>query len=333
MSGTDPTPEVTGARERLTAFVAAAKRQRDADLDRFYMIHNDVDAGPATLSIHDLAAVLGPSALSPAAVPQGRDEGRSPDTDTDRLPRVYVASKSKYGRLWRERRDEWADRLTITATWIDESEMGATEDHADLWRRCVAEAAQADALVAVHHDGEAWKGAYVEIGAALAHGVPVFVVGEPPGSFVHHPLIARCDEVGEALDAARLSAAALDAVTPRGPEARCAVTVEDLLSHLDAGGAIEWRSGPPTGWLPIGPGEARRMLDPLALGTFVDALRPAPDPAAGRPGASGDAPDAATLLHLLRQACHDGWSDGEGALAYYLRIGEAGIPEEARRAE
>jgi hypothetical protein len=202
MSGTDPTPEVTGARERLTAFVAAAKRQRDADLDRFYMIHNDVDAGPATLSIHDLAAVLGPSALSPAAVPQGRDEGRSPDTDTDRLPRVYVASKSKYGRLWRERRDEWADRLTITATWIDESEMGATEDHADLWRRCVAEAAQADALVAVHHDGEAWKGAYVEIGAALAHGVPVFVVGDPPGSFLHHPLIIRCADVDAALAAA-----------------------------------------------------------------------------------------------------------------------------------
>lgn len=108
---------------------------------------------------------------------------------------IYVASKSRHGQMWRDLR---GDGLPICSTWIDESDGGATADWGDLWSRCVAEASSADALLALHVDGEEWKGAFVEIGAALAAGRPVFVVGKPPGSWVHHPLVTLVPDLGQA---------------------------------------------------------------------------------------------------------------------------------------
>jgi nucleoside 2-deoxyribosyltransferase len=85
--------------------------------------------------------------------------------------------------------------MPISSTWIDD---GDDADPADLWRRCIAEASSADAVIAFHREGDVWKGAFVEIGAALAHGVPVFVVGDPPGSWAEHPLVTRCRSIGHA---------------------------------------------------------------------------------------------------------------------------------------
>lgn len=112
---------------------------------------------------------------------------------------IYVASKAAHGPAWAALR---SDGLPICSTWIDEAGEGETSDWSDLWVRCIEEATNARALIALHVDGETWKGAYVEIGAALAAGVPVFVVGNPPGSWVHHPLVTRVANIGDAFVAA-----------------------------------------------------------------------------------------------------------------------------------
>ena len=78
-----------------------------------------------------------------------------------------------------------------------------------------AKAASAEALIFYAPVEDApWKGALVEVGAALSHGRPVFVVGDPDAcsfSFVNHPRVTVC---------ATLSAAIRAALAPRQTEER-----------------------------------------------------------------------------------------------------------------
>lgn len=112
---------------------------------------------------------------------------------------IYVASKVKHAPMWRKMRDRGGpDPFPICSTWIDEARDKQSPSPADLWRRCVSEAANADAVIPYVEPGEVLKGALVEVGAALARGVPVFVVGEPDGSWASHPLVRRCASLDEA---------------------------------------------------------------------------------------------------------------------------------------
>lgn len=100
---------------------------------------------------------------------------------------VYIASKASHGPRWQELR---AEGYPIVSTWIDESGVGATSDWSDLWRRCVSEAASASVLVAYRELGETLKGAWVEVGAALAAGKVVVLCGDfHEFSVRHHPNI------------------------------------------------------------------------------------------------------------------------------------------------
>lgn len=114
-------------------------------------------------------------------------------------PKVYVASKARYGPLWREQRDAWAGTADIISTWIDESGEGESNALVDLWLRCIAEVVEADLLIGCYEQGDIWKGAYVEIGAALAFGKPVYLCGKPPGSFINHPLVTLASDPDDAL--------------------------------------------------------------------------------------------------------------------------------------
>lgn len=112
--------------------------------------------------------------------------------------RIYIASKTKHAELWKALRDEG---LPIISTWIDEAGSGETLDYAEFWTRCLSEIHRSTALILYHEDGETPKGSYIEVGAALVLEVPIFIVGNPPGTFVHHPGVMRCSTLLDALKA------------------------------------------------------------------------------------------------------------------------------------
>lgn len=102
--------------------------------------------------------------------------------------KIYVASKTKHADLWRAWRDTG---VPIVSTWIDEAGPGASPDVPDLARRCIEEAAGADRVVLYCEPGELHKGTLIEVGAALACGVPVYCVGwcdSMSDTFARHPL-------------------------------------------------------------------------------------------------------------------------------------------------
>ncbi|GEP11789.1 hypothetical protein [Methylobacterium gnaphalii] len=112
---------------------------------------------------------------------------------------IYIASKTVHAPRWRGVR---AGGVPIISTWIDEAGAGETACFRDLWRRCVAEAARSGALIVYREPGEVLKGAFVEVGAALASQVPVFAVGCRDLSFGHHALVTHCDTIERAFNAA-----------------------------------------------------------------------------------------------------------------------------------
>jgi len=108
---------------------------------------------------------------------------------------VYVASKSALGPMWQMWRDAWAvelPRVRVVSSWIDMSGEGEGLD----WPAFIDEAKSCDLLIALHRTDDEWKGAFVEIGAALAGGAQVVVLGSPPGSWVEHPNVFRSTVVG-----------------------------------------------------------------------------------------------------------------------------------------
>lgn len=109
---------------------------------------------------------------------------------------IYTASKVKHAHLWRSLR---ASGVPVNSTWIDEAGEGQSASLSDLWVRCVREASTASAVLVYIEPGDWLKGALVEVGAALACGVPVLVVGDPDGSWINHPLCHRCASVDAAL--------------------------------------------------------------------------------------------------------------------------------------
>jgi hypothetical protein len=102
--------------------------------------------------------------------------GVVPDAAAIRADRhgIYIASKTKHADKWKRLRDQG---VPIISTWIDEAGAGETSDFHDLWKRCLTESATCGALVSYREPGEVLKGGWVEIGAALANGVPVYAVG------------------------------------------------------------------------------------------------------------------------------------------------------------
>ena len=109
---------------------------------------------------------------------------------------IYVASKTAHARMWQHHR---AIGVPIISTWIDEAGPGETTDWVDLWRRSIAEAGSAAALVLYRVGDEVLKGAWAELGAALASGVPVFACGIDEFSIRHAGGLTQCASLAEAI--------------------------------------------------------------------------------------------------------------------------------------
>ena len=125
---------------------------------------------------------------------------------------TYIASRASLperSAAWRRLRDE--DGWKITCSWIDEAGPGDTADLGSLWSRIEAEVARSERLILyVEPEDFPLKGALIEVGMAIAHGIPIRVVApgvvlepvsfRPIGSWVRHPLVAFCDTMDEALE-------------------------------------------------------------------------------------------------------------------------------------
>lgn len=114
--------------------------------------------------------------------------------------RIYIASKTKHAEKWIKLRDQG---LNITSTWIDEAGPGKSSNLSDLCERCVREAYQCNLMIVYREDGDYLKGAFIEMGIALAAKVKVYLVGPvlPAGSvFTHHPNVYHFSNIEDALN-------------------------------------------------------------------------------------------------------------------------------------
>lgn len=114
-------------------------------------------------------------------------------------PRIYIASRVRHAAKWRALQALGVD---VISTWIHEDGEGQSTSKANLWIRCVEEAAGADALIFYVEEGDPLMGAMVEGGAALASMVPVYVVKPEAmyvGSWVNHPSAAIYTSIDAAL--------------------------------------------------------------------------------------------------------------------------------------
>lgn len=110
---------------------------------------------------------------------------------------IYIASKTVHAPKWRALRDSG---LPILSTWIDEAGPSETRNFSDLWARCVAESSRAAVTIVYAEPGEILKGAFVEVGCALASGKPVLAVGLPEGlSVLNHPLVQVMPSMDDAV--------------------------------------------------------------------------------------------------------------------------------------
>lgn len=85
-----------------------------------------------------------------------------------------MSSRLSHAEEWRELRDSGVD---IISTWIDKAGPGEIENFADLWIKIEAEIQSASCLIFyTRNEDFPFKGALVEVGMALSHRTPVFVV-------------------------------------------------------------------------------------------------------------------------------------------------------------
>lgn len=112
---------------------------------------------------------------------------------------IYIASKTRHADRWLAMR---AAGAPIISTWIDEAGEGASADLHDLWDRCITESKSCKTLIVYREPDDVLKGAWVEIGAALAAGVPVFAVGLDGFTISHFRGIRHFPTIEEAFAAA-----------------------------------------------------------------------------------------------------------------------------------
>jgi hypothetical protein len=121
--------------------------------------------------------------------------------------RIYVASRVKHAERWKHLRSLG---YGIISTWIDEVDEGQTLDFTYLWKRITHEIMHSDRLVFYAEPEDfPFKGALVEVGMAIATGIPVFVylsstqlegrTDRPVGSWIRHPKVRIVQSLYEAL--------------------------------------------------------------------------------------------------------------------------------------
>ena len=128
-------------------------------------------------------------------------------------PSIYAASKTSHAAKWRGLR---LRGYNIISTWIDYADGTAVVDWQGLWLACARQAAAANVTLVYVEPGEELRGAYVEMGIAIASGRRIFFVN--PGNVrvsdaINHPQVTEFDSLDAALKAIdHLAARAADGV-------------------------------------------------------------------------------------------------------------------------
>lgn len=142
--------------------------------------------------------------------------GPANDGSRSRKPIFYVASRASNPdrpRMWAEMRDTHG--YNINSSWVDAAAAGLEVEFDLLWEAIAAEIARCDCLVLyAEPDDLPLKGAFVEVGMALAGGKPIRIVApgvvldpldfKPLGSWAKHPLVKFASSVHEAFSEFRL---------------------------------------------------------------------------------------------------------------------------------
>lgn len=112
---------------------------------------------------------------------------------------IYIASKTRHADRWLTLR---AAGAPIISTWIDEAGEGQSADLNNLWQRCISEAATCAVMIVYREPEDTLKGAWVEMGAAMAFGTPVFAVGLRDYTIAKYDRVRHFDTIEEAFKAA-----------------------------------------------------------------------------------------------------------------------------------
>lgn len=96
--------------------------------------------------------------------------------------RVYTASKLSRGAQWRQIHAA-CNHVYFHARWLKHNQIGTPdlrEYAARFWKEDEQDVKSADVLVVWAEGDEHLQGALVEVGMAIAFGVPVIVIGDHP---------------------------------------------------------------------------------------------------------------------------------------------------------
>lgn len=113
--------------------------------------------------------------------------------------KVYIASKLKYAKLFRNYRIQWkADKIDLHARWFDQAHIeqnshASPEDFHIFWLVDEEDVKTSQALIIYGEKDDKLRGALVEAGIAIASGLLVIVIGDCPdfGTWQYHPLVIR----------------------------------------------------------------------------------------------------------------------------------------------
>ena len=113
--------------------------------------------------------------------------------------KVYLAGRYQEQAAMRACRDEWADKISVTARWIDGKHDGVAPQICCL--DDLADIDAADALVlwnpkAQHGNGRG--GRHVELGYALAREKRIIIIGDRENVFHWHPAIEHVADFPDA---------------------------------------------------------------------------------------------------------------------------------------
>lgn len=117
--------------------------------------------------------------------------------------RIYTASKLHHWKMWRKLCDSTA-HIFAHARWLKHVAIG-TPDNADsalqFWIEDQEDVRTADAVVIYGEGDDKLRGSLVEVGMAIAYGVPVIVVGAHPdyGTWQYHFGVKRVATMDDAM--------------------------------------------------------------------------------------------------------------------------------------